>query len=841
MTTLSSILPPISLASATGTLPVGNGGTGVTTSTGAGSVVLSNGPSITLANATGLPLTTGVTGTLPVANGGTGAPTLTGVVKGNGTSAFTAGTVSLTTEVSGTLPVASGGTGAVTLTGVVKGTGTSALTAGAVSLTAEVSGTLPVANGGTGAATLTANAVLIGNGTSAVTAVAPGTTGNVLTSNGTTWTSAAAVSGTQQFTSSGSITAGQAVSLNSNGTVSTTTGVSQTATFVPDTTFSATNGYADYSFGSFYDSSTGWHFAGIGLGSSGNEAVYLSSYKVSSAGAITNLNIVFIATNSSFLYQRGSVFKDTTSGAIMIALCNGAYGSNLLTAVTFNTSTGAMTTAGTAFAGVPGSAKAALDGYFDTFSNRTVLVTTNDSGGGSVRAFSYTIGVGFSQTATGSFSTAGGSTNAMAAAFNTNTNTGRVFYRAGAGGLATLTVSINAAGNTITIVDAGTIVGETFGGFARAAYFPSINRFLLQSSMQSSAVSRLIDPNTGYQVTNTTTVPSSNIYYAWENYGFANSYDTVNNVAYCAGTDSGGGTGLYTWTYTLTASSIAYTNGANLSGSGYSRGTSYVYDSTLARGGITTRNSTTTIPLTIGVLPAAFSTTADKFIGFSTQSVSTGAAVTVTTLGGVNTNQSALTTGLAYYLQVTGALSTTPSAYGIVARALSATSVQVTTGGAFKKLISQTVISGSPSNVALTLPSGYTQFEITFQNVRGDTASPPVLTGFNSSSSAVSVLGRGQAFLPSSSVSSYTQSANLLALTGGQNHSANQIFGGSLLLQSTATASNIWSYTLMTSFYIGGDAYFSSTGYFSGLPVTAILSNIGTLTNGGVVTLYGIG
>jgi len=49
-----------------------------------------------------------------------------------------------------------------------------------------------VGKGGTGATTLAANNVLLGNGTSAVQVVAPGTTGNVLTSNGTTWTSAAA-------------------------------------------------------------------------------------------------------------------------------------------------------------------------------------------------------------------------------------------------------------------------------------------------------------------------------------------------------------------------------------------------------------------------------------------------------------------------------------------------------------------------------------------------------------------------------------------------------------------------------------------------------------------------
>jgi len=69
--------------------------------------------------------------------------------------------------------------------------GTKAVTISAAQVVTLANALLP-ASGGTGGASFTANNVLLGNGTSAFQTVAPSTSGNVLTSNGTTWTSAAA-------------------------------------------------------------------------------------------------------------------------------------------------------------------------------------------------------------------------------------------------------------------------------------------------------------------------------------------------------------------------------------------------------------------------------------------------------------------------------------------------------------------------------------------------------------------------------------------------------------------------------------------------------------------------
>jgi len=92
------------------------------------------------------------------------------------------------------------------------------LTSSTLSITPPIS----VSYGGTGAVSLTANSVILGNGTSTVLGVAPGTVGNVLTSNGTTWTSAAASGGGAGVTSLGMFTATGSGSMGLTWTSSST-------------------------------------------------------------------------------------------------------------------------------------------------------------------------------------------------------------------------------------------------------------------------------------------------------------------------------------------------------------------------------------------------------------------------------------------------------------------------------------------------------------------------------------------------------------------------------------------------------------------------------------------
>jgi len=165
--------------------------------------------------------TNAVTGTLPVANLPNLAGDVTGPITSNTVVKLQGRDVTTTAPTSGQVlkwngsawaPAAdnndnttyTAGTG-ISLTGTTfANTGVLSWSAGTTGLTPNtattgavtLAGTLNVANGGTGRNTLTANNLIVGNGTTAVNFIAPGTSGNVLVSNGTAWTSS---NGTGQF------------------------------------------------------------------------------------------------------------------------------------------------------------------------------------------------------------------------------------------------------------------------------------------------------------------------------------------------------------------------------------------------------------------------------------------------------------------------------------------------------------------------------------------------------------------------------------------------------------------------------------------------------------------
>ena len=228
---------PAGTALTEGKVWIGNGSNTAVAQAISGDVILSNSGVISVGTgkitngmlAGSIDLSSKVTNVLPVANGGTGLNTLLsqGILVGNGTSSInslsgtTAGDL---VSYSGTSWVAAQPTaadathpgimttGAQTLAGAktfasvitsgnmsvggnleLTGSQTnSALTASKVIFTdaskaLTSTGTVGVGQGGTGAFTLTSAALLVGAGTSAVTAISPGTDGQILVSRSGVW------------------------------------------------------------------------------------------------------------------------------------------------------------------------------------------------------------------------------------------------------------------------------------------------------------------------------------------------------------------------------------------------------------------------------------------------------------------------------------------------------------------------------------------------------------------------------------------------------------------------------------------------------------------------------
>jgi hypothetical protein len=177
---------PVALtADVTGTLPVANGGTGLTGGTSGGLLyfsgagVIASSGALTASNL----LLGGGAGAAPSALGSLG--TTTTVLHGNAAGAPTFGAVSLTADVTGVLPTANGGlnNGFFAVTGPTTSTKTFTFpNASATVLTTNAAVT--PAEGGTGLSTYTIGDLIYASATTTLARLANVATGNVLLSGG---------------------------------------------------------------------------------------------------------------------------------------------------------------------------------------------------------------------------------------------------------------------------------------------------------------------------------------------------------------------------------------------------------------------------------------------------------------------------------------------------------------------------------------------------------------------------------------------------------------------------------------------------------------------------------
>ena len=548
-----------------------------------------------------------------------------------------------------------GGTGAVnglSLSGTVTSSGNLTLGGTLAISNADWSGTdLSVANGGTGASTLAANNVLLGNGASALQTVAPGASGNVLTSNGTTWQSTAPAGGgsTLEATASGALANGDLVSITTDGKVEVTTGspVAQAVGTPTVYQFSYTllNAVSyDVNAGKvvIVYRNVGGSNAGVAVVGTVSGTSISFGTPVNFASSVSWPHISYDATAQKHLI----VYQDTGNSNYGTARVGTVSGTSISfgTAVVFESASSDQ-----------------ISAVYDTSAGKHVVVYRDNGNSG--------YGTGIVGTISGtsvSFGSAtvfeSAQTRATALAYDSNESKVVVSYRDNGnsdyGTAAVGTVS----GTSISF---GTpVVFESAGSFTPSStYDPDQQRVVIsyRDAGNSNYGTVIAGDVSGTSITFGTPV----VYNSGYSFRSGISYNAAAQktvISYPSGGTEGKVVPL-----TLTGSTISVGTSAQFTTNEVDSVAS-VYDSE-AKAIVTAYQDKNNSDRGTGFIFRSpyIDTNIEKYIGISDGAYSDAATATVQIIGAVDDAQSGLTAGQAYYVQTDGTLATTPDTPSVFA------------------------------------------------------------------------------------------------------------------------------------------------------------------------------
>ena len=511
-----------------------------------------------------------------------------------------------------------------------------------------------------GPVSATSNALALYDGTSGKlikSGLNNGTAGQALISGGSgnapTW--GAVESGVQQFTASGSITAGQPVSLRSDGKVEVVNGYTSTQ-IISAASAALSFNYTD--FGVFQlnnsnefviiytntsDSSYPYYVIANG---SGATVTYGAPVRITNAAASSyGFALVYdpVTNRYGFFFRSGTALWGTTA----------SYASSVFTFQAAQALYSPISTSGTY------SAKA----YFDPAFNGYVVVTRDNGQGALVHTITVS-GVSIARAATATLVSAN-SYNLYA--YNcvyagsigvgyTTQYTGAVYQTSAR------SITVNGTGTVIT-------VSSPFSAFTgssdtlQVSYSSQINRILITyfttANLPTLAYSSAF--NATYTIQQLQTSGSYNF--------VLHAFDTSAQMLIATyRNNSSGRITLSTGTWTGSSFSLLDVTtdlfNANVNDP------SPVFLQAVNKTAVFINSGVTRT-----FIPTSFTTTAYKFIGLAKQSVSNGQTVQTTTNGGVNANVTGLSTGSTYFVTYNGLVAT--SGVVRIGQALSATSITV--------------------------------------------------------------------------------------------------------------------------------------------------------------------